>query len=88
MHFAFYGHEPGRGQGAECGSLNENIAHGLINLDTQVPLGGTVWEDEVWLFVGGNISLGMGSEVSKAYSMDCLSIHLSVCHACLSRCKL
>lgn len=80
MHFAFYGHEPGRGQEAECGRLNENVAHGLINLDTQVPLGGTVLEDEVWLSVGG----GMGSEVSKAHSIPCLSVHPSVRLSCLS----
>lgn len=84
MRFAFYGHEPGKGQEAECGSLTENVAQGLINLDTQVPLGGTVWEDEVWLFVGGNISLGMGSEVSKAHSIPCLSVHPSVRLSCLS----
>ena len=32
------------GQGEECGGWNENAHHRLVYLNTESPVGGTIWE--------------------------------------------
>ena len=47
MRVALYGHEPVRCQGEGYGSLTENVhmRPWARKLNTQLPLGGTVWDD-------------------------------------------
>lgn len=70
----------------ECGGLKENGPIGSY-LNTLSPLGRTVWEGlGMCGFIGGGVTLGMDSEISKDYKISTI-LFFSLILGCGIRCS-